>query len=324
MTDAFIEKTLVVNKKPFKYVEKGKGKLVFLVHGWPETWRSWKNQINFISNLGFKVVCFNTRGYPGSYTPDEISDYSMKFFMDDLMDILDFFNKKDVILIGHDWGAPICWNTAAYHEKNVSAVIGISVPYTRRGKISSLKLWEKLYKNIFFYQNYFQKPNIPELELALNVNNSLKKIYYWCSAEGYRDSVKTSPKKNTGLLEGIPYPYNKLSWLDNNDLEIVIKEFEEHGFGGSLNRYRAQDLDWQQLKELDYMNIKQPSIFIGGEYDPVRFFIKDYDSYKNAGKFCDNFKGKYIVKDAGHWVQQEKPNQVNTIIKKFLSDLFNL
>ena len=80
-------------------------------------------------------------------------------------------------------------------------------------------------------------------------------------------------------------------------------------------------LDEVPQKELDYLKIHQPSIFIGGEYDPVRFFIKNYDAYKDPGKYCEKYKGTYIIKSAGHWVQQEKPEMVNKIIKNFLINL---
>ena len=321
MIAKFNEKILLVNNKKFKYVESGTGKLVLLVHGWPENWVSWKNQISLISNLGYKVVAFNIRGYAGSYSPKKISSYSMKFFMEDILDIISFFKKKSAILIGHDWGAPICWNTAAYHKNKIDAVVGLSVPYIKRGKISSIELWKKLYKNIFFYQNYFQKINHPELELEKNIVNTISKIYYWCSAEGYIDKVKTTTNLDSGLLDGIPLPLNRLSWLKPSELNHVVNDFKKSGFIGSLNRYRAQDLDWNELKELDYLKIPQPSIFIGGEYDPVRFFIKNYDSYKDPGKYCEKYKGTHIIKKAGHWVQQEKPKEVNKIIKDFLINL---
>ena len=146
------EKFLTVKNKSFKYVEKGNGKLVLLVHGWPENWTSWYNQISFISELGFKVVAFNTRGYSGSYIPKKIDAYSLKYYMEDILDIISFFKQDSAILIGHDWGAPICWTTAAYNKSKISAVIGLSVPFTRRGRISNSKLWQNTYKNIFFYQ----------------------------------------------------------------------------------------------------------------------------------------------------------------------------
>ncbi len=318
---AYNTSSLVVNNKKFKAVITGNGPLVLLVHGWPETWVSWKEQINFISKLGYKVCAFNTRGYGESFSPNEIKDYSLKYFMEDIIDIISYFNTDKAILIGHDWGAPICWTTAAYYKEKVSAIIGLSVPYTRRGKISSTKLWKNLYKNIFFYQNYFQKTSIPEKELEKDILSSLQKIYYWCSAEGYYDKIKTSKDINSGLLDNIPLPKDRLKWLRNDNLEAMVKDFEKSGFKGSLNRYRAQEIDWIELQELDKLTITPPSLFIGGEYDPVRKFIKDYDSYKHAGKFCENFKGSYIIKQAGHWVQQEKPKEVNQIIKKFLVNL---
>ncbi len=314
----FEPKVLEINKKKFKCVIKGEGPLVLLVHGWPETWVSWNNQINFIAELGFQVIAFNTRGYGGSFIPESVSSYSLKFFMEDIIDIISFLNKDTAILIGHDWGAPICWTTAAYFKEKVSGVIGLSVPFTRRGKISSTKLWNKLYKNIFFYQNYFQKIDIPEKELEKDILMSLKKIYYWCSAEGYFDKIKTSKDLKSGLLDNIPDPGDRLKWLVNINLKSMVKDFEESGFKGTLNRYRAQEIDWIELKELDEMLITPPSLFIGGEFDPVRSFIRNYDAYKNAGKYCSNYKGTFIIKNSGHWVQQEKPTEVNKIIKEFL------
>ncbi|MEC6996804.1 MAG: alpha/beta hydrolase [Pseudomonadota bacterium] len=314
----FEPKTLEIKKKKFKCVIKGEGPLVLLVHGWPETWVSWNNQINFIAKLGFQVLAFNTRGYGGSFIPESISSYSLKYFMEDIIDIISFLNKGTAILIGHDWGAPICWTTAAYFKEKVSGVIGLSVPFTRRGKISSTKLWNKLYKNIFFYQNYFQKIDIPEKELEKDILMSLKKIYYWCSAEGYFDKIKTSKDLKSGLLDNIPDPGDRLKWLVNINLKSMVKDFEESGFKGTLNRYRAQEIDWIELKELDEMLITPPSLFIGGEFDPVRYFIRNYDAYKNAGKYCSNYKGTFIIKNSGHWVQQEKPTEVNKIIKEFL------
>ena len=114
----------------------GNGKLVILVHGWPETWYSWRHQINPISDLGYKVIAINMRGYEGSYTPKEVEKYDMLSLIKDIINIINKENAKKAILIGHDWGAPICWNTAALNPNKVQAVIGLSVPYTKRGKIS--------------------------------------------------------------------------------------------------------------------------------------------------------------------------------------------
>ena len=171
--------------------------------------------------------------------------------MEDILDIISHFKKDNAILIGHDWGAPICWTTAAYFKQKVSAVIGLKCSYTRRSKISSTELWKNLYKDIFFLQNYFQKIGAPENELEKDILSSLKKIYYWCSAEGYSDNVKTSKNLNSGILDGIPDPKDKLKWLSKNNLHSMLNDFHVSGFSGSLNRYRAQEIDWLELKELN-------------------------------------------------------------------------
>ena len=188
-------------------------------------------------------------------------------------------------------------------------------------KISSVQIWKELYKNTFFYQNYFQEVGLAEKELEKNIKESIIKIYYWISAEGFKNNIKTSNNKESSLLEGLSYPTKPLSWLSNTDIEYLCKEFKKSGFRGPLNRYRNQHKDWVDLPELSNLKISSPSLFIGGEYDPVRFFIKNYDSYENPGKLCSNFFGAHIVKDCGHWVQQEKPEQVNGIIKNFLEKI---
>ena len=148
------EKTLNANNKSFKYIEKGEGNLVLLVHGWPESCHSWLNQIFFISNLGFKVVAINVRGYADSYSPQYIQSYKLKFFMEDIIDIINYFNKKMPILIGHDWGAPICWTTA-YYKKKITAVIGLSVPFTEEEKYLVLNYGKNYIKIYFFIKIIF-------------------------------------------------------------------------------------------------------------------------------------------------------------------------
>ena len=301
-----------------KAKEYGIGPPVILVHGWPETYYSWRHQIKPIAKKGFKVIAINMRGYDGSYSPLKIEKYDMLSMVSDIVNIIKTQNYDTAILIGHDWGAPICWNTAALHPDKVSAVLGLSVPFTRRGSLSSTELWRKIYKNIFFYQTYFQKVGIPERELERNIEDSLRKIYFWCSAEGYDSKVQTSKEINSGLLDGLINPRIFPKWLSDKDINIFVESFKSSGFHGPLNRYRNQDRDWEKIPQLSDLTIDVPSYFIAGSKDPVRFFIKDKDAYDNPGKYCTKFHGKLIIDNAGHWVQQEKPEQTNIGILSFL------
>ena len=159
----------MLNKKNFKIIKNkdieintyidGEGPLVIMVHGWPESWYSWRHQIQPITELGYKVIAIDVRGYGNSSKPPEVEKYDMPSLIGDIVNIIDKENVEQAILIGHDWGAPICWNTAALFPKKIRAIIGLSVPHSRRGKISNIELWRQLYKDRFFYQIYFCNAN---------------------------------------------------------------------------------------------------------------------------------------------------------------------
>ena len=154
-----------------------------------------------------------------------------------------------------------------------------------------------------------------------DISTSLRKIYYWASAEGYYNKVKSDNNTNSGLLDGIPDPNPFPKWLSEKDLKYFISEFKNSGFRGPLNRYRNQERDWKLIPELSTLEIEVPSFFIGGGKDGVRHFIKGHDFYENPGKYCKKFYGKLIIEKAGHWVQQEAPLETTNAIIAFLKKL---
>ena len=321
MIDGLKTKTFALDDINIFTVEYGEGPLIIMVHGWPESWYSWRHQIKPIADLGYKVLAIDVRGYGKSSKPKEVEKYDMLSIVNDILGIIKEENVEKAILIGHDWGAPICWNTAALHPNKVRAVIGLSVPHARRGTISNSQLWRNMYKDNFFYQTYFEKEGVAEEELERNIGVSLRKIYYWISAEGHDAKVKTNFDKNSELLDGLIDPNPFPSWLTEEDLNFYINEFTISGFRGPINRYRNQDRDWENIPELSELKIEVPSFFIGGGKDSIRKFIKGYDFYENPGKHCNDFYGKMIIEKAGHWVQQEAPKETTEGIISFLKKL---
>jgi len=301
--------------------EIGEGPLVIMVHGWPESWYSWRYQLKPIADLGYKVLAIDVRGYGQSSKPYEVEKYDMLSLVGDIINIINKENVENAILIGHDWGAPICWSTAALHPDKIKAVIGLSVPHARRGSISNIELWRQIYKDNFFYQTYFQAEGVAEKELEKDIGSSLRKIYYWISAEGHDAKVRTNFDKDSELLDGLIDPDPFPNWLSSNDLDFYINEFKNSGFRGPINRYRNQDRDWEKIPELSTLKIEVPSFFIGGGKDSVRKFLKGHDIYENPGKNCTNFYGKLIIEEAGHWVQQEAPQKTTDGIISFLKKI---
>lgn len=323
LADRFSLQQFNTNGISVRAAVEGTGPLVIMVHGWPELWYSWRHQIHPVAAAGFKVVAPDVRGYGGSDQPHPIEAYDMIELTDDVVGLIDALGEEKAILIGHDWGAAICWNTAALHPERVSAVVGLSVPYFQRGEVSAIELCKQLYAGKFFYQLYFQQEGVAEAELEADVKTALQKLYYIVSGHPSMEELQTLATKGPEdkFLEGLPVPDPFPAWLTDEDLDYVTNAFSQSGFRGSLNRYRAQQRDWELLPQLSNLTVDQPSYFIAGARDLVRTFIPGIDMFANPGAHCTDFRGAKIIDGKGHWIQQEAPEVVNQALLEFLDKI---
>ncbi len=319
MHDDFKLQFVVSNGIRLRAAVEGDGPLVMMIHGWPELWYSWRHQIAPVAKAGFRVVVPDLRGYGGSDKPSAVEAYDMSTMMKDIVGIIDSFGEDKAILIGHDWGAPIVWNTAALYPDKVSAVAGLSVPYSKRGKVSTISLWEELYADKFFYQLYFQDKGIAEKELQEDVRKALRKIYYSISGDSPSLESWLDRPPSKSLLDALDEPKRFPSWMTNQDLDYFVANFESGGFQGPINRYRNQQRDFDMLPSMGVNIVVQPSCFIAGSKDVVRFFIPGKDVYKNIDRLCSDLRVTKLIDGVGHWVQQEAPHEVNRALLEFLS-----
>jgi pimeloyl-ACP methyl ester carboxylesterase len=297
----------------------GKGPLVVLVHGWPESWYSWRHQITALADAGYRVAAPDVRGYGGSDKPHAIEAYSIKELAADIAGLIEGLGEKQAILIGHDWGAPIVWNTSLFFPERVHAVAGLSVPYTGRGPAPRIQLFRNIYKDRFFYQIYFQEPGVAEKELEADVPASLRKIYYWISGDGIK-AAEPKPQRppDARLLDGMADPDPLPPWLTPEDVDYYAGEFARSGFRGPLNRYRTSELDFAQQEAIADRKIEQPSAFIAGSLEPVLTFIPGVDLVALMRDKVTDLRLVRIIDGAGHWVQQERPKEVNAALLEFL------
>jgi pimeloyl-ACP methyl ester carboxylesterase len=300
----------------------GEGPLILCVHGWPELWYSWRHQISHFSKLGYKVAALDVRGYGGSSKPHEVAAYSMRNITSDIAAVIDELGGGQAILFGHDWGAPIVWNTALLYADKVAAVAGLSVPYRPIGSMSFLDMARSLYRDRFFYQLYFQKEGVAEAEFEADMLSSLRKIYFAISGDAPRGSPLANKPADAKFLDGMTDPDSFPAWMSDADLQVYADAFSKGGMRGPLNRYRAQDLDFAELAaDLAGKPIRQPSYFVAGERDPVRAFVPGMDLYEDPGAACTDFRGSVLLPGIGHWVQQEAPAETNAALEKFLKQL---
>jgi pimeloyl-ACP methyl ester carboxylesterase len=299
---------------------EGQGPLVVLVHGWPESWYSWRHQISPLAAAGYRVAAMDVRGYGGSDKPEPIEAYDMIELTDDVLGVIDALAGADrAILVGHDWGAPIVWTTAIRHAARVRAVIGMSVPHLGRGTQAPLELYKQIYKDKFFYQIYFQTPGVAEAELEADLPSTIRRVYY--GASGASDLPRLQKGPDAKFLDGMIDPDPLPAWLTQDDVDYYVSQFEHSGFRGPLNRYRNQDRDHALLPELSERKIEQPALFIAGDRDPVLRFIPGVKLTDMMDKWYTDLRGKILIPGAGHWVQQERPEETTEAMLNFLRGL---
>jgi pimeloyl-ACP methyl ester carboxylesterase len=299
----------------------GNGPLILCVHGFPELWYSWRHQLSYFSERGYKVAALDVRGYGRSSKPHEIAAYSMRHLASDVAAAIDQLGGGKAVLFGHDWGAPIVWNTALLYPNKVTAVAGLSVPYRPRGPASFVEMAKAIYKDRFFYQLYFQQEGVAEAEFEADVTTGLRKGYFALSGAAPLNKWLEQKPADAKLLDGMIDPQPFPDWMSAKDLQVYVDAFRAGGFRGPLNRYRAQGIDFQELAEYAGKPVTQPACFIAGERDPVRAFVPGMDLYADAGAACADFRGSTILPGIGHWVQQEAPAETNAALERFLKGL---
>ncbi len=300
----------------------GTAPLVILVHGFPESWYSWRHQLGPIGAAGFTACAIDVRGYGGSDKPAEIEDYALDRIVGDLVGLKQALGGDEpAILIGHDWGAPIVWNTALTKPDHFRAVAGLSVPFSGVPARPFTEVFRQHFtsKGKFFYQEYFQEPGVAEAEAERDPRDFVNRMMFAISGDAPPGNHFDKPLGAT-FLEGLPDPA-PVAWLTEDDLDFYAAEFTASGFRGPLNRYRNHERDFEWLQGFKDRRIEPPALFIGGARDPATFlFGAVEDPVAMMRPFVPNVEG-HILDGCGHWTQQEKPAEVNRLLTDWLTAL---
>ncbi|XOV88136.1 MAG: alpha/beta fold hydrolase [Pseudomonadota bacterium] len=308
------ERRIATNGIQLNIAEAGEGPLVLMLHGFPESWYSWRHQFAPLAAAGFHAVAPDMRGYGKSDRPNDISAYNQVEIVNDIIGLIPALGYSTAVVIGHDWGAPTAWSCALHHPDKVTAVGALSVPFSPRGNQPPLDMMKEIFKGQFFYQLYFQEPGVAEAELESDVRQSLRKFYYMASGEADVSSfMQKGP--DSDLLSGIPDPGKLGSWCSEADLDFYAAEFERSGFRGPLNYYRNHNLTWQ-LTEGAPTTIKQPAMFAAGKRDGV--ILMAAEALKALPDRVPNLLINELIPGIGHWTQQEAPEAVNKLMLEFL------
>ena len=229
--------------------------------------------------------------------------------------------EEHAVIVGHDWGAPIAWNSALLRPDVFRAVAGLSVPYSAPGEMKPSDAFRLMGGDEEFYIEYFQRPGRAEAEIEQDVRRWLLGFYYSASGASPpmgpgNGSMATVPH-GSQMRERFRYPEQMPDWLPEADFDVYVGEFERTGLTGGLNRYRNVDRDWEDLATHRHQPITVPALFIGGDRDGPTIW-----GGASIARFPTSLPALHrsiILPGCGHWTQQERADDVNAALIDFLA-----
>jgi pimeloyl-ACP methyl ester carboxylesterase len=318
-------RTIDANGIRIHLAEQGTGPLVLLCHGFPESWYSWRHQLQALAQAGFHAVAPDMRGYGNSDRPADIESYSLFHLVGDMVGVLDSLGEQHAVIVGHDWGAPVAWHAALMRPDRFRAVAGLSVPYRPRGSVRPTSSMPRN-ADASFYQLYFQEPGVAEAELEADTRLSIRKILFSGSGDvprrnaGAPGAVGMVPRAG-GFLTRMPDPETLPPWLNAADVEFYVRQFQHSGFRGGLNWYRNIDRNWELTAPYAGAPVTVPALYMAGELDLVVAFPRMKEVIAGLARYIPRLRGTVMLPGCGHWTQQERAPEVNHALIDFLRGL---
>jgi pimeloyl-ACP methyl ester carboxylesterase len=307
--------------------EQGQGPAVLLCHGFPETSYAWRHQLPALAAAGFRAIAPDLRGYGGTDSPAGIDQYNLLQLVGDLVSLLDALGVDQAVVVGNDWGATVAWHAALLRPDRFRAVVALSVPMMGQPPVAPTSIFPQT-EQALLYPLYFQQPGLAEAEFEPQVRQTLRKMLFAASGEaGPRQPGDATPNpfgmvsRQQGLLAPLPDPATLPSWLTEADLDTYTAAFTTSGFAGGLNYYRNLDRNRELLAPFQGMPVQAPALFLIGQRDVGLSIPGMREIIAAMPGLVPQLRPVIEVPEAGHWLQQERPAEVNAALVAFLQSL---
>lgn len=276
-----------VNNIKLHYMEEGKGELVILLHGFPDFWYGWRNQIPALSKK-YRVVAPDMRGFNLSDKPKHLHEYHVDILASDIAELIRKLGAKKAVVVGHDWGGVVAWMLAAHYPELVRKLVILNMPYPeeliRALSAGNLAQWKKSY-----YIFLLQVPRLPEWIISRDLSKFFKKHF-----------KRLSP--------------NSPEAVSDASIEKYVEAYSKpHALTSTINYYR------KALRTIGHMRLKTklpltlPVLLIWGEKD----IALGKELALNTKKYCSNLETVYDP-GSGHFIQLDNPELVNKKLLEFL------
>jgi epoxide hydrolase 4 len=267
------------------YLEAGDGPLVVLLHGFPEFWFAWRQHIQPLAEAGFRVVVPDLRGYNRSSRPSRVADYHTDRLAADIRALIKERGADSALLVGHDWGGTVAWNTAMKYPEVVDRLVILNAAHPRR-LLQGLRTARQLRKSWYFF--WFQPPWLPE--------RIVRAGRWWYLRRHLRDARPGA--------------------FTPQDIERYIDAWSQPGAAtGMINYYRSSVRQPPKRAQAALRPISAPTLVIWGQRD--RYLGPELA--EPARDDVPNLERVERMPDASHWVHHDEPERVAQLLINFFA-----
>lgn len=298
--------------------EQGSGFPIVFCHGFPELAYSWRYQLPALAAAGFRAIAPDQRGYGLTDAPEGAENYSMRHLTGDLAGMLDALGIEKAVFCGHDWGGMVVWQMALMHPERVAGVIGVNTPHMPRAPMDPIALMKMAYGDDM-YIVYFQTPGVADAALAADTAKTMR--FFMRKGGMTLEEFDRQPPEAKNLALVAALQSDEALWLgelvmSQAELDVFVETFKRTGFTGGINWYRNFTRNWQE-SEGRSDKISVPCLMIMAENDVVlRPAMAD-----GMEALVPDLE-KHLVRNCGHWTQQEHPDETNRVIADWMRRRF--
>jgi pimeloyl-ACP methyl ester carboxylesterase len=286
-----------------------------LCHGWPEIAFTWRRQIKALSEAGIRVIAPDQRGFGASDAPTAVSEYTIEHLTGDLVGLLDELGIEKAIFVGHDWGGFVAWEMPLRHPSRVAGVVALNTPHLPLAPVDPIAILRKRYGERMYIVQFQNPGREPDRIFAENVDNLFDaflrtpKPSLTPAPEAAVAGVGAAPSVNLDFVAMAatydPARDKRRRLIPDDERQVFVDAFKSSGFTGGINWYRNITHNWQTSAGQDRV-VRVPSLMITAEFDPVQ----PPSAAEGMERLIPDLE-RYLVRDCGHWTQEERPEEVS-------------
>jgi len=288
-------------------------KTIILLHGFPELWISWKNQLQMLTQTGYRVIAVDLRGFGGSECPEDSTEYDVFSVANDVLHLLRDMNVDRVSIIAHGIGSEVAHFIALYAPKYVECLVSINYLYPMPSRAKTFAAREQEAGSTFDFILSHVESSI-EIEYERRMETLFRRLFSYAGVSCASPKV-LSPQRSAGqsIIDRLGEPYSIPYYFTSADMDYFLENYQRTGFSGAVNHIRNKDVNIKKFTSLRSHVVQQPALILLGEDDIL--FDTHSDRHSTEGYRNSEL---HLISNGGPFLQLQKKDEVNAYVMKFL------